>query len=63
MQNFRTKINVLRSMGGSGALVDLVALGLPSKLEEAVVVGVHVVRELAEAVPDFGRRDVVGGST
>ena len=50
-------------MGGSGALVDLVALGLPSKLEEAVVVGVHVVRELAEAVPDFGRRDVVGGGT
>ena len=49
--------------GALWALDDLEALGLPSKLEEAVVVGVHVVRELAEAVPDFGRRDVVGGST
>ena len=56
--------SVLHSMGGgSGGLGDLVALALPRQLEEAVVVGVHVVRELAEAVPDFGRRDVVGGGT
>ena len=55
------EISVLHSMGELGGLGDLVALGLPSKLEEAVFVGVHVVRELAEAVPDLGRDVVVGG--
>ena len=55
----RTEISVLHSMGELGGLGDLVALGLPSKLEEAVVVGHHAVGQSAEAVPEFGR--VVGG--